>query len=229
MGTALEILQAETHPYSATIGLRIEPAAPESGVQFRLDVDPRTMPLFIYKTRDRFVEVMAQYVVSTLQEGLFGWPVTDCVVTMTDCDYYIGDGPTKPVSPTPRTTAADFRKLTPLVLRAALERARTVVCEPILRVNVEVPADAVGLVQAAWARLGGVVGTPRPSGHLVVIEGVLPAARTQDLRRQLPGLTGGEGVAETSFSGYEPVRGAPPTRQPRSSERPARGAAGFDS
>ncbi|MEY2452547.1 MAG: ribosomal protection tetracycline resistance protein [Acidimicrobiaceae bacterium] len=213
VGTALEILQAETHPYSATIGLRIEPAAPGSGVQFRLDVDPRTMPLYIYKTRDRFVEVMTQYVTSTLQEGLFGWQVTDCVVTMTDCDYYIGDGPTKPVSPTPRTTAADFRKLTPLVLRAALARARTVVCEPILRVNVEVPSDAVGLVQAAWARLGGVVGTPTPRGHLVVIDGVLPAARTQDLRRQLPGLTGGEGVAETSFSGYEPVRGAPPTRQ----------------
>src|SRR5437763_435089 len=37
-GAALEILQAETHPYSATIGLCIEPGAPRSGVQFRLDV-----------------------------------------------------------------------------------------------------------------------------------------------------------------------------------------------
>jgi ribosomal protection tetracycline resistance protein len=49
-------------------------------------------------------------------------------------------------------------------------------------------------------------------GQLSVIEAVLPAARTQDLRRQLPGLTGGEGVVETNFGGYRPVRGAPPTR-----------------
>jgi ribosomal protection tetracycline resistance protein len=34
-----------------------------------------------------------------------------------------------------------------------------------------------------------------------------------DLRLRLPGLTGGEGVIESSFSGYQPVRGAPPTRR----------------
>jgi hypothetical protein len=26
-----------------------------------------------------------------------------------------------------------------------------------------------------------------------------------DLQRQLPGLSGGEGVAETSFGGYQPI------------------------
>jgi len=211
-GAAVEILQSEAHPFSATIGLRIEPAAPESGVQFRLDVDPRLIPLFIYKTRDRFVDAMTQYVGSTLQEGLFGWQVTDCVVTMTDCGYYIGDGPTKPVSATPRTTAAHFRKLTPWVLMLALERARTVVCEPIVRIEIEIPTDTVGAVLAAASRLGGVVGSPSLREGLSVIEALLPAARAQDLRRQLPGLTGGEGVVETSFAGYEPVRGAPPTR-----------------
>ena len=212
-GDAVEVLQAETHPFSATIGLRIEPAAPGSGVQFRLDVDPRLIPLYIYKTRDRFAEAMTQYVGRTLQEGLFGWPVTDCVVTMTECGYYASDGPTKPVSATPRTTAADFRKLTPLVLMLALERARTVVCEPMTRVRIEVPPDTVGAVLAAVGRLGEVVAAPSPLRDLSVIEVSLPAARVQDLRRQLPGLTGGEGVVETSFGGYEPVRGAAPTRR----------------
>ena len=65
---------------------------------------------------------MTQYICRTLQEGLFGWPVTDCIVTMTACGYYASDGPTKPVSPTPRTTAADFRKLTPLVLMMDLSK-----------------------------------------------------------------------------------------------------------
>ena len=39
------------------------------------------------------------------------------------------------------------------------------------------------------------------------------AARAQDLQRQLPGLSGGEGVAETSFAGYRPVSGEPPNRR----------------
>ena len=169
-GAALELLQSEAHPFSATIGLRIEPAAPESGVQFRLDVDPRDVPVFIYKTRDRFVEVMTQHIRNTLHEGLFGWQVTDCVVTMTDCGYYIGDGPAKPVSPTPRTTAGHFRKLTPLVMMRALERARTVVCEPILRMEIEFPTDAVGAV------LGRGV-TARPRGRDAVAEGESLGAR----------------------------------------------------
>jgi ribosomal protection tetracycline resistance protein len=213
VGAAVELLQSEMHPYSATVGLHIEPAAADAGVQFRLDVDPRLVPLYIYKTRDRFVGAMTQYCLHTLQEGLFGWQVTDCVVTMTDCGYYVGDGQPKPVSPTPRTTAADFRKLTPIVLMRALGRARTAVCEPIVRVRVETPADSYGVMLQATSRLGAAMGAPSMHGTLSVIDATLPAAVVQDLQRQLPGLTGGEGVIETTFVGYEPVRGAPPTRR----------------
>jgi ribosomal protection tetracycline resistance protein len=212
-GHAVEFLQAETHPFSATIGLRIEPDAPGSGVQFRLDVDPRLIPLHIYKTKKRFIEAMTQYTCRTLEKGLFGWQVTDCAVTMTDCGYYASDGPPKPTMPTPRATAADFRHLTPRVLTLALQQAKTVVCEPILRVSVEVPADAVGAVLAAISRLGEVVETPSRRESLSVVEGLLPAARAQDLTRGLPRLTGGEGVVETNFGGYRPVRGVPPRRR----------------
>jgi ribosomal protection tetracycline resistance protein len=46
-----------------------------------------------------------------------------------------------------------------------------------------------------------------------VLETVLAASRVQDLRRQLPGLTGGEGVLDSEFAGYEPVTGDPPIRR----------------
>jgi ribosomal protection tetracycline resistance protein len=214
-GRAVEVLQSESHPFSATIEFRVEPAALESGVQVRVEIDPRSMPLHIYKTKDRFVEAMTQYVLSTLDEGLFGWPVTDCKITMTDCGYYASDGPTKPVSPTPRTTAADFRKLTPLVLMLAIKRAKTVVCEPITWVRIEVPSDALGPVIAAVSGLGDVVGTTATSAGMSMIDARLPAAHTQVLRRQLPGLTGGEGTIESDFAGYLPVRPPPPKRTRR--------------
>ncbi len=55
-GAALELLQDETNPFSATVGLRIDPAPIGSGVEFRLDVDIRTVPMYIYKTADNFID-----------------------------------------------------------------------------------------------------------------------------------------------------------------------------
>ena len=111
-----------------------------------------------------------------------------------------------------RMFSGTVRKLTPLVLLAALKQAGTVVCEPMIRVGMEIPADAVGSVLVAVARLGGVVATPSLRGDLATLETVLPAARAQVLQRQLPGLTGGEGVADTGFGGYRPVGVRAPAR-----------------
>jgi ribosomal protection tetracycline resistance protein len=210
-GDAIEILNTESNPFLATIGLRIDPAPNESGIDFRLQVDPRTVPLYIYKTLAGFSERMDQYVRDALREGLFGWQVTDCVVTMTKCTYSVPDGP--PSRRGPLSTAADFRKLTPLVVMQALEHAGTVVCEPIVRVSVEIPTGVIGSVMAALARLEAVVETPALKGTLSMIETMLPAARAQDLQQQLPGLTGGEGVLDSTFAGYQPVTGDQPTRR----------------
>ena len=132
-------------------------------------------------------------------------------MTLTKCNYSVPDGP--PSRRGPLSTAADFRKLTPLVLMQALERAGTVVCEPTVRVSVEVPTHTIGAVIPALARLGAAVETPSLQGKLSTIKAVLPAARADDLQRQLPALTGGEGVLESSFAGYQPVSGDQPTRR----------------
>jgi len=217
-GAAVELLQDDENPFSATVGLRIEPAPIGTGVDFRLDVDPRSVPMHIYKTSGRFIDLMTQYTCRTLQEGLFGWQVTDCLVRMTECGYYASDGPRKPTMPTPRTTAADFRKLTPVVLMRALKRANTVVCEPMTRATVETPSDTVAAVVAAVAQLSGALEPPSVRGDLSTLETVMSAARAQDLTRQVPGLTGGEGVVETNFGGYRPVSGTPPTRRRTSAD-----------
>ncbi len=98
-------------------------------------VEPQAMPMYVYKNADTFTDYMGQYVRRTLREGRFGWQVTDCVVTMTDCGYSLADGP--PSRRGPLSTPADFRNLTPMVLMRALDRAGTVVCEPTLRVSLE--------------------------------------------------------------------------------------------
>ena len=94
------------------------------------------------------------------------------------------------------------------MLRQALARAGTRVCEPVLRVSLEVPdrqhAGACSACSAAGAR--SCSARPRAATY-ATLEARLPAARLHELQRQLPDLTGGEGVLESRFDGYEPVRG----------------------
>jgi ribosomal protection tetracycline resistance protein len=211
VGEAIEILNTETNPYRATIGLRVEPAREGSGLEFRLEVDHRRAPLYAFKKLESFGSAMEEYVREQLQEGLYGWRVPDCVVTMTDSNYSSPDGPQSTRGPL--STPADFRKLTPIVVMQALESAGTVVCEPTARVGLEVPTHAVGAVIPALARLGATFETPAPNGERSTITAVLPATRADELHRELPALTGGEGVIDSSFAGYQPVSGDPPVRR----------------
>jgi ribosomal protection tetracycline resistance protein len=219
VGEAVEFLNTDSNPFQATIGLRVEPGPAGSGIRFQMRVEPYAMPLYVYKNAESFAGYLAGYARQTLREGLSGWQVTDCVVTMTECGYSVADGP--PSKRGPVSSPSDFRNLTPLVLMRALEEAGTVVCEPMLRVGLEVPMWAITGVLAALGRLGAAVKNQSVRGDLTTIGTVVPAARIPDLRRQLPGLTAGEGVMESTFDGYRPVHGEPPVR-PRTTVDPRR-------
>jgi ribosomal protection tetracycline resistance protein len=184
-----------------------------SGVQFGLDVKVGSIPTHVYKTVEAFHEAMERTVLEILRQGIYGWEVTDCKVTMTDCDYQA------PPRRWPGTTASDFRLLTPLVLMGALKKAGTVVCEPIHRFHLEIPSDMFGATVSAIARLRAVPQTQEMRGSSYMLEGQIPAARVHDLQQQLPALTRGEGLVECEFDSYQPVHGKIPTR-PRTDYNP---------
>jgi ribosomal protection tetracycline resistance protein len=206
-GTAVERMHDTDNPFLATIGLRVEPAAPGSGVTFGAGADlAGTMPPAFF----RAVEDTAR---ETLRQGLRGWEVIDCVVTMTHSGYVgkhsLGHARfTKSLS----STGEDYRGLTPLVVMAALQRAGTVVCEPVQHFRLDVPADTLGVLLPALARLRAVPRTQEMRGSSCTLEGDIPAAAVHELRQSLPPLTGGEGVLECAFDRYEPVSGTAPAR-----------------
>jgi ribosomal protection tetracycline resistance protein len=80
------------------------------------------------------------------------------------------------------------------------------------RVHLELPPARLGAVLSALARIGASVELPASIAGQSVIEALLPSAQVHLVQQQLPGLTGGEGVLESSFGGYEPVRGIGPVR-----------------
>ncbi|MDT0341231.1 TetM/TetW/TetO/TetS family tetracycline resistance ribosomal protection protein [Streptomyces litchfieldiae] len=206
-GAAFELIGKEPNPFLATVGLRVEPRPPGSGVEFGLEVELGSMPF-------SFMKAIEETVHETLREGVHGWQVTDCAVTLTHSGYWARQSHSHGVfDKSMSSTAGDFRNLTPLVLMAALRRAGTRVHEPMHRFRLEVPADAFSPVLSALARLRAVPLAPVTRGASYVLDGEIPAAQVHELEQRLPGLTGGEGVLESAFDHYRPVTGPAPARR----------------
>lgn len=200
-GSGLEVIFREPNPFLATVGLRVEPRPQGAGNSFALDVDAGQMPASFYRA-------VEETVLETLKEGVFGWQVIDCHVAMTAARQS-----------SPATTAADFRRLTPLVLAAALSSARTVVCEPVDRFRLEIPATALTGISTLLAKSGASTSESMISAGVARLEGTIASAMIPAIQKQLPGLSSGTGMLDHSFDHYAPVAGLPRLR-PRSNANP---------
>ena len=210
-GAAVELIG--TGPFLATVGLRVEPGAPGSGIDFRLGVELGSMPY-------AFFAAVEETVHSALRQGLHGWQVTDVVVTMTHSGYWARQSHAHGTfDKSMSSTAGDFRNLTPLVLMAALAEAGTTVLEPMHRFRLEVPGDSYRVVMPVLARHRAIPLTSEVAERTNVIEGDVPAEKVHSLTQKLPTLTRGEGVFESAFDHYQEVVGELPER-PRSDHNP---------
>ncbi|MEU6203061.1 translation factor GTPase family protein [Micromonospora musae] len=212
-GAAVELIGVEPNPFLATVGLRVAAGRPGSGTVFRLGVELGSMP-------PAFFAAVEETVRETLRQGLYGWQVLDCVVTMTHADYWARQSHAHGTfDKSMSSTAGDFRNLTPLVLVAALREAGTRVEEPMHRFRLEAPGDVLAAVLPVLARLGAVPHSTAPQDGAASVTGVVPARQVHVVERRLPALTRGEGIFESTFDRHRPVRGEPP-RRPRDAPDP---------
>ncbi|WP_414942813.1 GTP-binding protein [Amycolatopsis sp. cmx-11-51] len=194
-GSSLWDITEPRNPHFATLGLRVEPGPPGSGLTFGLAVELGSLPLAFHKAIEETVE-------AALRHGLAGWEVVDCAVTVTHTGYF-----------SPVSAAADFRKVAPLAVREALEEAGTEVLEPISRAELELPADVVNVTLSRLIELGGIVTGSVLRGNRADLTGTLPTRQIIHFERQLPGLSRGEGLLTTEPGGHRPV--VSPNRPPR--------------
>jgi ribosomal protection tetracycline resistance protein len=180
-------------------------------VAFAVDpgIDVKLLPINVFNSVPQFEAQMARFVADALEEGVHGWQVTDCRVSLVDSGY-IRTG----------TGASDFRKLTPLVLAAAIKEAGVIVCEPMASIRVDAPVDSgrgiAGVIVASGGRIVG-----QHSGETrTTIVALVQAGRVHEVQNRIPGLTGGEGVFESSFAGYHPVLTEPPPSRRRTRPNP---------
>jgi ribosomal protection tetracycline resistance protein len=200
-GAAVEVIGTDPNPYLATVGLRVEPAPVGSGVDFGLEVELGSMP-------PAFFAAVEASVRSALLRGNHGWEVPDARVRMTHSGYWARQSHAHGTfDKSMSSTAGDFRDLTHLLMARSIAQAGTVVCEPVHRFELEVPAGALGPTLALLAQAGGVPLTTEsrgPSGSSVVVTGDVPADAVHRLTLMLPDVTRGEGVLSSRLDHFRP-------------------------
>ena len=181
---------------NASEGLRVEPGPVGSGMRYVMGIERGyLLPSFHVAIEESLPTVV--------REGLRGWQVIDCVVTLVHGRFS---------APTP--SAGEYRRMTQTTFREALRRAGTVVCAPYSRFELELPVDAL---TAALARLTAAGATPDPPELGITrcrVTGRIPTEVIDAFEQRLPGMTSGQGVFFSEPAGYEPVRGTPPSRVP---------------
>ena len=170
----------------ATVGLRIEPAAPGSGVSYALEVELGALPLSFHTAIEESVR-------KRLLIGPHGWEVTDCRVSLIRTAFF------PPVS-----TAGHFRAIAALAVDKAVRHAGTAICEPVNRFELDIPADSGTRVLPRLIAHRAVPGEPQAGSSIWRLTGTLPAGSVAAFEQELRGLTHGEGVLITEFDSYRP-------------------------
>lgn len=90
----------------------------------------------------------------------------------------------------------------------AVEKARPVVLEPVVNIDVTVPQDNMGDITGDLSsKRGRISGTTTLGGGLVTISGQAPLSELGSYQSELKSVTGGTGTYAMEFSHYDPVPG----------------------
>lgn len=189
------VAEAEDHytmpkPCWAVTRFRVEPLPPGSGLRYQ-SVVPDTRISYRYQGQ------VEQTVPLVLEQGVYGWQVTDIAVTLVDGeDHHV------------HTHPLDFVTVTPMALRRALFAAGSVLLEPIWRYRLLLPEETASrVIGELLGRRGTIVEDELEGGGALArrrLTGRLPVATGLDFPVVLARLSGGRGLLELVHDGYEP-------------------------
>ena len=171
--------------------LRVEPLPRNAGFEFVSEVVGGTIPT-------SFLPAVEKGVREALQEGVIaGYPVQDVRAIATDGKYHPVDS--KEIAFITAGREAFFDAVT---------KARPLVLEPIVNLEVRTPADCVGGITGDLSsRRGRIAGTDAGPRGMSIIKAQVPLAELDGYESQLKSMTGGHGSYSVELSHYDPVPG----------------------
>lgn len=109
-----------------------------------------------------------------------------------------------------RREGYEFQVSTPKVINKEIDG---VLCEPIERLFVDVPQECVGTVMENMGKRQGELINMTPMNSRIKLEFVIPERGLLGYRSDFLTETRGEGIMNSIFEGYQPLKGAMPRRQ----------------
>jgi len=171
--------------------LNVEPAERNSDppLQFSWDIYGGTIP-------GQYEPAVFKGVNDVMQSGIIaGFPMQDVKVSITDGKHHPVDS--KEVA---------FRSAGKGAFMDAIKKAKPALLEPIVNIEITIPAENVGDIAGDLSsKRGRVVGQEMLPGNYIIVKAQVPLAEVSQYTSQLKSVTGGRGSYTMTLSHYEPV------------------------
>jgi elongation factor G len=167
--------------------INLEPA-PGEGFDFVNQVKGGNVP-------SEFIPAVEKGIEEALESGVkAGYPMVDVRATLTDGKYHDTD-----------SSEVAFKIAGSLALKEAARRAKPVLLEPIMAVEVVTPQDFIGDVIGDLSRRRGHVEGQEPRGNAVAVKGSVPLAAMFGYATDLRSSTQGRATYTMQFDRYDEV------------------------
>ncbi len=171
------------------VKVRFEPLAPGSGIQFEDAIVGGTVP-------KEYIPAVEAGIREALEGGVVGgYPIVDLKAVLYDGSYHEVD-----------SSEMAFRIAGSLAVREGIPKARPILLEPIMQVEVVVPEEYLGdVIGDLNGRRGQIEGLEVHSKGMQAIRAKVPLGEMFGYATRLRSLTQGRGTFSMEFSHYAPV------------------------
>lgn len=169
--------------------ITMEPLERGSGIVFVNKIVGGAIPSEYHGAIDRGLHEAAE------TGSLAGYPVTDLKITLVDGSYHEVD-----------SNEMAFKMAAIFAFREAIQRGGPVLLEPIMKVELVMPADFMGdVLGQISARRAEVLGIEIRPGNAQAVRALVPLAEMFGYATELRSATQGRGVFSMEYAHYAPV------------------------
>lgn len=159
-----------------------------SGIVFLNEVKGGSVP-------HEYIPAIEKGVNEAIAKGVVaGFPIVDIEVTLTDGSYHEVD-----------SSEAAFKIAGSMALQEAVKRAKPIVLEPIMKLQVIAPGDFLGDVTGDISSKRGRIEAMNDRGTVKVVEAKVPLSEMFGYATKLRSMTQGRGSFTMEFANYEVV------------------------
>ena len=178
-------IEVPPNPFWASIGLSITPLPIGSGIQYESKVS-------LGYLNQSFQNAVREGINYGLEQGLYGWEVTDCKICFEYGVYY-----------SPVSTPSDFRFLAPIVLEQTLKKAGTQLLEPYLSFILFTPQEYFSRAYNDAQKHCAIIETSQSKNDEIIFTGHIPVRCINEYRNTLTLYTNGQAVFLTELKDYQ--------------------------